>query len=306
MRPFFSDLTAQPNPRAPCGLPQWRQAQALVSLSLGLALGLMLALTFGAPLYALTVLKPEAAQQGALIWAQSQPGAKVTVAGKAVPVLPDGRLLIALGRDAPAKVELVETLANGQSQTLALAVKQRKFDIQRIDGLPSGKVTPPRKAELQARINREVAEIKAARAIMTPYPLFDSGIEWPLLGRISGVYGSQRVLNGTPKTPHYGIDIARPEGTSVRAPADGVVRLIHTDNYYSGGTLILDHGYGLNSAFLHMKAFHVSEGDYVPKGFVIGTVGSTGRSTGPHLDWRITYNGVRVDPALVAGPMPKQ
>lgn len=258
------------------------------------------------PAQALTLRNADAAQQGGLIWAQSQPGAKVTVAGKAMPVLPDGRVLIPLGRNAPATVKLVETLADGQSQTLNLAVKQRKFDIQRIDGLPPGKVTPPRKAELQARIDREVAEIKAARAIITPYPLFDSGIDWPLLGRISGVYGSQRVLNGTPKTPHYGIDIARPEGTSVRAPADGVVRLIHTDNYYSGGTLILDHGYGLNSAFLHMKAFHVSQGDYVPKGFVIGTVGSTGRSTGPHLDWRITYNGVRVDPALVAGPMPKR
>ncbi len=257
------------------------------------------------PASALTILQPDAAQQGALIWAQSQPGAQVSVAGTPVPVLSDGRVLIALGRDTPAKVTLVETLKDGQTNSVSLKVKQRKFDIQRIDGLPPSKVTPPRKADVQARIDREVAEIKAARAVMTPYPLFDSGFDWPLVGRISGVYGSQRVLNGSPKTPHYGVDIARPAGTVIRAPADGVVRLIHTDNYYSGGTLILDHGYGLNSAFLHMKAFNVSEGDYVPKGFALGTVGSTGRSTGPHLDWRVTYNGVRVDPALVAGPMPK-
>ena len=171
--------------------------------------------------------------------------------------------------------------------------------------LPPGKVSPPREAALQARIDREVAEIKAARAVITPHPLFDSGFRWPLTGRLSGVYGSHRVLNGKPKTPHYGVDIVQPKGTAIRAPADGVVRLIHTDNYYSGGTLILDHGFGLNSAFLHMQAFHVQVGDYVPQGFVIGTVGSTGRSTGAHLDWRVTYNGVRVDPALVAGPMPQ-
>ncbi len=257
------------------------------------------------PAQALTVLKPEAAQQGALLWARSQPGASVTVSGKAVPVLPDGRVIIALPFDAPASVPLVETLANGQKQRQTLAVKQRQYKVERIDGLPPGKVTPPRDTALQARIDREVAEIKAARAVMTPYSLFDTGFVWPLTGRLSGVYGSHRVLNGKPMTPHYGVDIVQPLGTAIRAPADGVVRLIHADNYYSGGTLILDHGYGLNSAFLHMQAFHVQVGDYVPQGFVIGTVGSTGRSTGAHLDWRVTYNGVRVDPALVAGPMPQ-
>ena len=255
------------------------------------------------PAEALTLLKPEAAQQGALIWAQSQPGARLTVAGQDMPVLPDGRAIIALAFDAPVSVPLVETLADGTTQRLSLAVTQRSYKVERIDGLPSNKVTPPRKPEVQARIDREVAEINAARAIMTPYALFDSGFVWPLTGRLSGVYGSHRVLNGKPMTPHYGVDIVQPKGTAIRAPADGVVRMIQTDNYYSGGTLILDHGYGLNSAFLHMQAFHVAVGDFVPQGFVIGTVGSTGRSTGAHLDWRVTYNGVRVDPALVAGSM---
>lgn len=267
-----------------------------------LIFGLLLANSL--PAVALTITKPEAAQQGALIWAQSQPGARVSVAGKSVPVLPDGRVMIALPYDAAASVPLVETLANGTTQRLSLAVKQRHFEIERIDGLPSNKVTPPRKASVQARIDREVTEIKAARAIMTPYPLFDSGFIWPLTGRLSGVYGSQRILNGKPRSPHYGVDIVQPKGSAIKAPADGVVRMIQLDNYYSGGTLILDHGYGLNSAFLHMQAFHVEVGDYVPQGFVLGTVGSTGRSTGAHLDWRVTYNGVRVDPALVAGPMP--
>ena len=242
--------------------------------------------------------------QGGLLVAFSEPGAKVFVNGIQYPVFDDGRTLLPFERSQEPKILVREILPNGQVNTLELDVIQRDYKTERINNLPSSRVTPPTTGALQRRVDRELEEISKAREVFTPYALFDSGFDWPVKGRITGVYGSQRVLNGIPRTPHYGIDIAAPRGTSIKAPADGVVRLIHTDNYYSGGTLILDHGYGLNSAFLHMQAFNVDVGDTVAKGTVIGTVGSTGRSTGPHLDWRITYNGVRVDPELVAGEMP--
>ena len=134
--------------------------------------------------------------------------------------------------------------------------------------------------------------------------LFESGWQWPAKGRISGVYGSQRILNGKPRQPHYGIDIAAPTGTPVVAPADAVVTLVHDDMYYTGGTIILDHGHGLTSAMLHMHTIAVRVGDRLRKGDPIGTVGKSGRATGPHLDWRINLFEARLDPALLVPPMP--
>ncbi len=241
--------------------------------------------------------------QGGLLRGRVAPGSVVVFEGERVRVSRDGRFLVGFGRDAPPKAVLSVTLPDGRSQRYGLAVKRRKYNIQRIDGLPPRKVTPS-KEDLK-RIRREVALVKRARRVDDPRTDFLGGFRWPVKGRISGVYGSQRILNGEPRRPHYGIDIAAPKGTRVVAPAAGVVTLVHRDMYFSGGTMIVDHGHGLSSAFLHLSRILVKKGQRVKQGQVIAEVGSTGRSTGPHLDWRINLFGRRLDPALLVGPMPK-
>ena len=156
-----------------------------------------------------------------------------------------------------------------------------------------------------ARIHREIALVKKARAIDSPRRDFESEFIWPVTGPISGVYGSQRILNGQPRQPHYGIDIAVPTGTPVVAPAGGVVVLAEADLYFSGGTLMLDHGHGLMSAFLHLDSIDVTLGQEVEQGEVIAKVGATGRVTGAHLDWRVNWFEERVDAGLLVPPMPQ-
>ncbi len=146
--------------------------------------------------------------------------------------------------------------------------------------------------------------MRAARETLADRKDYAEGFGWPLTGRISGVYGSQRILNGEPRQPHYGVDVARPTGTVVTAPAPGVVTLVEADLYYSGGTLIIDHGRGLSSTFIHLSEILVEPGQQVETGDAIAKVGATGRATGPHLDWRMNLGPVRLDPALLAGPMP--
>ena len=163
-------------------------------------------------------------------------------------------------------------------------------------------VTPPK--SVYDRIRAENATIAKARAKDTADDHFESGWIWPAQGRISGVYGSQRILNGKPRRPHFGLDVAAPVGTPVVSPADAVVALAHRDMYYTGGTLILDHGHGLTSAMLHLDSVEVEIGDFVRKGQRIGTIGKTGRATGPHLDWRINLFKARLDPAFLVPPMP--
>ena len=175
--------------------------------------------------------------------------------------------------------------------------------MQRIDGLPEKMVTPPK--EVLQRIRAENARIAAVRARDRAAADFATGFAWPVTGAITGVYGSQRVLNGKPRQPHYGIDIAAPAGTPVRAPADGVVTLAETGMYFTGGTVILDHGHGLTSAFLHLSKLEAGEGEAVERGEVIARVGATGRVTGAHLDWRVNWFDARLDPKLLAGEMPQ-
>ncbi len=241
-------------------------------------------------------------QQGGLVFGTTEPGAEVRLGDRKVRVSPQGRFVFGFGRDHGPGATLVVTLPDGSSQERALRIAPREYQVQRIDGLPPKKVTPPE--SVWKRIKAENAEIAKVRKIDRPEALYESGFEWPAIGRISGVYGSQRILNGKPRRPHYGIDIAAPKGTVVRAPADGVVSLVHPDMYYTGGTIILDHGHGLTSAFLHLEDLLVEEGQRVRRGTPIATVGSTGRSTGPHLDWRINWFKERVDPSLLVGPMP--
>ncbi len=242
--------------------------------------------------------------QGGLLRGRVPSGSAVEFEGEPVRVSGDGWFLVGFGRDAPPEADLVVAFPDGRRERQVLQVKRREYRIQRIDGLPPGKVTPRSEEDL-ARIRAEVRMAGQARSIDDPRTDFLSGFRWPATGRISGVYGSQRILNGEPRRPHYGIDIAAPAGTRVVTPADGVVTLVHPDMFFSGGTLIVDHGHGLSSAFLHLSRILVEKGERVVQGQPIAEVGSTGRSTGPHLDWRINLFDRRLDPALLVGPMPE-
>ena len=242
--------------------------------------------------------------QGGLLRGRVPPGSAVEFEGEPVRVSADGWFLAGFGRDAPPEAELVVVFPDGRRERQVLPVKRREYRIQRIDGLPPGKVAPRSEEDL-ARIRAEVRRVEQARSIDDPRTDFLSGFRWPVKGRISGVYGSQRILNGEPRRPHFGIDIAAPAGTEVVAPADGVVTLVHPDMFFSGGTMIIDHGHGLSSAFLHLSRTLVGKGERVAQGQPVAEVGSTGRSTGPHLDWRINLFGRRLDPALLVGPMPE-
>ena len=239
--------------------------------------------------------------QGALVIGRTDPGTKVKIDGDSVRVSDDGVFLLGFGRDAPTKAQLEAIFPDGSSLRRDLKVDKRKYRVQRIDGLPPSKVTPSEKD--MVRIRKEYAQVRQARARNDARVDFLAGFTWPLTGPISGVYGSQRILNGEPRRPHFGVDIAAPVGTIVRAPADGIVTLTNDDMFFSGGTLIIDHGHGLSSTFIHLNAVLVKEGQRVRQGDVIAEVGATGRVSGPHLDWRMNLLNKRLDPQLLVPPM---
>lgn len=242
--------------------------------------------------------------QGGLMIGYVSPGARVYFEGAEIRLSSEGVFVIGFGRDAPATANLKITFADGSAVDETLSIEKRRYRIQRIDGLPERKVTP-KPSDLE-RIRREAALVRAARGRDDPRTDFLGGFDWPARGSISGVYGSQRILNGEPRRPHYGVDIAAPVGASVRAPASGVVTLAHPAMFYSGGTLILDHGHGLSSSFLHLSEILVEEGQRVRRGDLIARIGASGRVTGPHLDWRMNWFDTRIDPELLAGEMPKE
>jgi murein DD-endopeptidase MepM/ murein hydrolase activator NlpD len=241
--------------------------------------------------------------QGGLIFGQAQPGAKASLDGRPLRMTADGRFIFGFGRDAAAKATLEVAAPDGSVTTQELEIGRRDYDIQRIDGIAKDYVSPPE--EVLARIRADSEAAAKARAADRPETDFDSGFTWPALGPISGVYGSQRILNGEPRQPHYGVDIAGPVGTPVTAPADGVITLAHPDMYFSGATLIIDHGHGLSSTFLHLEKIEVMEGQRVRQGEVVALMGKSGRVTGPHLDWRMNWRDERIDPTLLVPPMPK-
>lgn len=241
-------------------------------------------------------------KQGELITGRTVPGATVSFEGRPVRVSEDGLFILGLDRDEKPQVTLVVDIPAGGREERRYEVAKRDYDIQRIDGLPESKVNPP--ASAQKRIARDQSQVRAARGIDRPHTDFAQGFTWPARGRISGVYGSQRVLNGVPKQPHYGVDVAAPAGAPVTAPAGGIVTLAVPDMYYTGGTLMIDHGHGLSSAFLHLRKLLVKEGDRVRQGDPIGELGATGRATGPHLDWRMSWFDARIDPQRLVPPMP--
>lgn len=236
-------------------------------------------------------------QQGALIRGHVEPGTTVVFGDHTVRVTATGDFILGLGRDAAPEATLTITSAEGAVQEHHFEVLQREYQIQRIEGIKKEHVTPPE--SLTQRIRAEAAQVWKARQIQSDYLDFMQSFEWPLTGPITGVYGSQRFYNGVPRSPHYGVDIAAPKGTPVKAPAAGVVTLAHDDMFYSGGTLILDHGYGLSSTFIHLHKILVKPGQRVKQGEVIAEVGASGRATGPHLDWRLNWFHERLDPQLL-------
>ncbi len=239
--------------------------------------------------------------QGGLMLGGTRPGAKVWLDGKKVPVARDGRFLLGFARKAAANMKLRIELPGGRIKVRSLEVEQRRYKIERIDGLPPRKVTPSPAA--LKRIKAERRLITKARRRFSQGSFSGTGFLWPLQGRISGIYGSQRVLNGKPRRAHLGVDIAAPKGTPIRAPAAATVALAYDQMFFSGKLIILDHGLGLTSVYAHMSSLAVKAGDKVKRGAVIGAVGATGRVTGPHLHWGVNLFGLGLDPALLAGAM---
>ncbi|MHA7879408.1 MAG: alpha/beta fold hydrolase [Saccharospirillum sp.] len=231
----------------------------------------------------------------------TEPGSRVWFNDRPIPVDRDGYYLLGLEREAQGEQWLVIRMPDGSEQTYRPSVEARNYRIQRIDGLQQGFVTPPESA--LERIREEAEQVSRARLSDVVSDDWRAPFIWPVQGRITGVYGSQRILNDVPGTPHWGIDLALPTGTPVLAPAGGVVVLAEADLYFSGGTVILSHGGALASSFLHLSDIQVAVGDRLEQGDRIGAVGSTGRSTGPHLDWRINIGEVRTDAGLWVPPM---
>ena len=240
--------------------------------------------------------------QGGLVFGVTEPKADVTLDGKTVKVADDGHFVFGFDRDAKPESILTVRPPDGETEERVLAVVQRRYDIQRINGLPPAMVTPP--PEILKRIQDDQALLNKARSTDIREPLFETGFIWPVQGPISGVYGSQRILNGEPRAPHMGVDIAGPVGTPLSAPADGVITLAESDLYLTGGTLIIDHGLGLSSIFLHLSAIEVKVGEHVRQGQEVARMGRTGRVTGPHLHWGMNWQTVRLDPQLLVPPMP--
>jgi murein DD-endopeptidase MepM/ murein hydrolase activator NlpD len=253
-----------------------------------------------APLSAFALEMSGEPVQGGLMFGRVEPGSQVSLDGQTVMVSDEGQFVIGFGRDESGTRQLQVIGPDQAGQTVELAVQAREYDIERVDGLPPRTVTPD--PEAAQRIREEAAMVATSRKRRDARTDWAGGFTWPSNGRISGVYGSQRVLNGEPRRPHFGLDIAAPTGTPVLAPADGVITLAHPDMYFSGGTIVLDHGQGLSSSFLHLSKIHVEAGTVVEQGQLIGEVGATGRASGPHLDWRMNWLNRRVDPyPLVQG-----
>ena len=233
--------------------------------------------------------------QGHFIIGKTDPGTKVKIDKKQVKVSKDGYFAFGLSRDR--KYDVVITIEkDGVKEKITKRVQKRKYNIQKIDGLEEKKVTPPE--EVYERIKKENKLIAEARAVDSDLDFFKDKFIIPVDDSIiTGVYGSQRILNGKPKWPHYGLDFAQKEGTPVKAMLDGTVTLAQSDLYYTGGTLIFDHGHGISTLYMHMQKILVEKGQKVKQGEVIGTVGSTGRATGPHLDIRLNWFDTRLDPA---------
>ena len=235
--------------------------------------------------------------QGNLIIGQTEPGSQIFIDKSKIKVSKDGYFAFGLSKDRKNDV-IIKVINQNKTEEIIKKVYKKKYQIQKIDGLPQKQVTPPK--EVYERIKNDNILIAEARSVDSDYTYFSNKFNLPIENTIiTGVYGSQRILNGIPKSPHYGLDFAAKEGTPIKAMLDGEVTLSEKDLYYTGGTIIFDHGHGVSTLYMHLKDVNVSKGQKVKKGEVIGTVGKTGRSTGAHLDIRLNWYDVKLDPASV-------
>ncbi len=266
--------------------------------------GILIALLWSAAVAQAKPLELEGSfVQGGLVRGQVPPGSDVQFAGHELRLDPAGRFLFGFGRDAAAEEPLIVRYPDGSRTVRRLEVVKRDYQIQRITGLPPREVSPG--PEDLIKIAAEAKLIAAARQRDSAGPGIAPAFVWPVTGPISGVYGSQRILNGKPRAPHRGVDIAAPAGSPVGAMAAGVVTVAAPDMYFTGNTVMIDHGYGLHSVYAHLSAMAVAVGQAVRQGQPIGRVGATGRATGPHLHWGVYWFDQALDPALLVGPMPQ-
>lgn len=240
---------------------------------------------------------PAQVQQGSLVIGKVPAGSQVQLRDRSVRVSGYGTVVIGIGRDEAGPVQLQITRADGSRDTAWISITPRDWPVERVNGVPPATVNPP--AAIAERIRREQAQVTEARQRDDDRVDFGNGFIRPVEGRISGRFGRARSYNGQPGSPHSGMDIAAPTGTPVKAPAAGIVTFAAPDLYLTGGTLLLDHGHGVSSNFLHLSRLDAKVGDRVEQGQVIGAVGATGRATGPHLHWGMNWLDVRVDPQLV-------
>jgi murein DD-endopeptidase MepM/ murein hydrolase activator NlpD len=243
---------------------------------------------------------PADLSQGQLVIGRTTPGSQVVYGKRTLRVDADGRFVFGLGRDEPGPVRLTVLAPDGTLETLERQVTTREWRVERVDGVEQSTVTP--NPQIAARIEREQARVMKARERDDARSDFAHGFNWPVTGRVSGVYGSLRIYNGTPKSPHSGLDVAAGAGTPLHAPAAGIVTFADTSLYLTGGTVLVDHGHGVSSNFLHLSRIDVAVGDRVEAGEVIGLVGATGRATGPHMHWGMNWFDVRVDPQPLLDP----
>lgn len=242
--------------------------------------------------------------QGGMVRGQVAPGTRVEFDGAPIKVGAGGEFVFGLGRDAPGEITIRAIEADGSEETRVLVISAQTYDIERVDGLPPRTVTVP--PEEKARRARERGMVGKARGRMSDELDWQDSFVWPAKGRISGVYGSQRILNGKPRSPHYGLDVAAPVNTPVRAPQAGRIVLAQPDFLLEGGIIIIDHGFGIFSTLFHLESVDVNAGDLVAKGDHIGGIGATGRASGPHVDWRVNWNNVRLDPLLLVDGTPME
>ena len=235
--------------------------------------------------------------QGNLIIGQTKPRSQIFIDKSRIKVSKDGYFAFGLSKDRKNDV-IIKVINQNKTEEIIKKVYKKKYQIQKIDGLPQKQVTPPK--EVYERIKNDNKLIAEARSIDSDYTYFSNKFNLPIENTIiTGVYGSQRILNGIPKSPHYGLDFAAKEGTPIKAMLDGEVTLSEKDLYYTGGTIIFDHGHGVSTLYMHMKDINVKVGQKIKKGQIVGTLGQSGRATGPHLDIRLNWFDVKLDPASV-------
>ena len=233
--------------------------------------------------------------QGGLVYGKSIPKTSIKFMKRFIFQDSDNKFVFGMGRDYP-ETAVLEIKYNNDIRKINIKIKKQVYKIQKIKGLPKKMVTPPE--SVYKRIIRENKEIAKVRTLNSKINYIFQDFIWPVQGIITGVFGSQRILNGKPRRPHYGIDIAASKGTNILAPTDSIVRMAEDNLYFTGGTIMLDHGHGVTSVYSHLSKLLVKKNQKIKKGHVIGHVGSTGRSTGPHLDWRINWFDQRLDPYL--------